>query len=621
MRPSNPAYGPQRNPALSQRLGAGAPIALALALLWPAVAGAQNDPLIYLDTELVTQVWETVVTGSDTGESYTADREPVRGNPGGFRSMHFDLPAAAARVVPTEITATHKYYGGVYNAAFAGALGGLVVTIDSRETSDELGGVTLTHSFALFQDEEVFTVELADCCSADWNVHETTTRCLHPQDFENENLLQPDFSESGGEIFFGFRTEASNTAADGARSVDVGIDNFRVLTYDPTDPSCTGNPADLRIHVTDSDHEWGVDPVIPFEITVVNEGGPSAAIAVSNRVPDGTTFDVAESSDGWDCRSTGSAGTTCTFPLGELAGDGTETTTTFAVRVDEGVEPMFGIYEDVRLTSAGRKRLPEDFARGIECTFYAVETCNTHYRHSDFCCFYEMIAGDICALLDYYFPAGRSPVPTPDRPLFDGLLAYRVRDHVFADTRGGRRAVELFYEHNADMVATALADPNIVALALTALRAWEPILRALADEIGPFHPDFQPVGQYQIDTLDALLDAMRRVAGVDFGAVIDRERARLDVASWDALSARQLVAKLHRLSCPGSDAMLPCGALNGDCIVSATDALIALHIAVGRLPFDPASDNDGNGTTTATDALAILRVGVGKDPASMACGI
>jgi len=59
---------------------------------------------------------------------------------------------------------------------------------------------------------------------------------------------------------------------------------------------------------------------------------------------------------------------------------------------------------------------------------------------------------------------------------------------------------------------------------------------------------------------------------------------------------------------------LVCGDADGNGIVSATDALIALNTAVGAADCDPClCDVDSNGAVTATDSLAILNAGIGLD--------
>jgi hypothetical protein len=54
-----------------------------------------------------------------------------------------------------------------------------------------------------------------------------------------------------------------------------------------------------------------------------------------------------------------------------------------------------------------------------------------------------------------------------------------------------------------------------------------------------------------------------------------------------------------------------CGDVNGDGVVTAADAVIALEIAAGSRPFDAAADVDGDGVVTSLDALMILQAAVG----------
>lgn len=67
-------------------------------------------------------------------------------------------------------------------------------------------------------------------------------------------------------------------------------------------------------------------------------------------------------------------------------------------------------------------------------------------------------------------------------------------------------------------------------------------------------------------------------------------------------------------------ATTPCGDLNGDGKVTASDALAVLQAAVGLSSCDPVScDVDGNGETSAADALRVLQYAVG-DSVTLPCG-
>ena len=51
-----------------------------------------------------------------------------------------------------------------------------------------------------------------------------------------------------------------------------------------------------------------------------------------------------------------------------------------------------------------------------------------------------------------------------------------------------------------------------------------------------------------------------------------------------------------------------CGDVNRDGVVTAADAVIALEIAAGSRPFDPAADVNGDGVVTSLDVLMTLQV-------------
>ena len=55
-----------------------------------------------------------------------------------------------------------------------------------------------------------------------------------------------------------------------------------------------------------------------------------------------------------------------------------------------------------------------------------------------------------------------------------------------------------------------------------------------------------------------------------------------------------------------------CGDVNGDSVVTSADAVIALEIALGSRPNDPAADVDGDGVVTSLDALMILQAAAGN---------
>jgi hypothetical protein len=73
------------------------------------------------------------------------------------------------------------------------------------------------------------------------------------------------------------------------------------------------------------------------------------------------------------------------------------------------------------------------------------------------------------------------------------------------------------------------------------------------------------------------------------------------------------------VTCAGYDDAMFCGEMNGDCKITASDALFILQIAVASRPWHPAGDLDFSGKVTSSDALKDLRVAVQIDSQSQAC--
>ena len=61
------------------------------------------------------------------------------------------------------------------------------------------------------------------------------------------------------------------------------------------------------------------------------------------------------------------------------------------------------------------------------------------------------------------------------------------------------------------------------------------------------------------------------------------------------------------------------GDINNDTKVTSVDALIALQMAVGILPIDPAADVSCDGNVTSLDALMILHKSVGSMELKSCC--
>ena len=194
-------------------------------------------------------------------------------------------------------------------------------------------------------------------------------------------------------------------------------------------------------------------------------------------------------------------------------------------------------------------------------------------------------------------------------------LLYETRDRVFESTRGGRRAVKMYYDHGPAMLQAVIDQPSLGMDAVSVLTSWRSNLEALVEGRG----DEVVISQAQVDAINDFLDDMRAVASGDLAAAIDRERARLQVDAWPGMSASEGLAGLNELSCEGFETDLLCGEINGDCRVTATDALAILRIAVGSDPPRTEADVDGNGSVAASDALFALLIAVGTQSGSTLC--
>jgi hypothetical protein len=158
---------------------------------------------------------------------------------------------------------------------------------------------------------------------------------------------------------------------------------------------------------------------------------------------------------------------------------------------------------------------------------------------------------------------GRSSAPGPERLLLRGAVAvddllvlYRLRDRVLAKTPGGRRAIDLSYDHLDAMLAATAANPEVGDLGASWLASWEGPLTALVEGRG----GEAKLGPGQINTLLAYVEAMKAVAPPALRQALAREQARLDVPSWSGLTMNQWLGRVNRLSCAPSETTL---CLNG----------------------------------------------------------
>lgn len=95
---------------------------------------------------------------------------------------------------------------------------------------------------------------------------------------------------------------------------------------------------DLALDKSDGAISSAPAAVVPYVLTYTNNGDQDAATAtLTETVPAQSTFNGAASTAGWSCLPDSGAGSTCTFDIGTVAGNGGTGNVTFAVSIDDPV--------------------------------------------------------------------------------------------------------------------------------------------------------------------------------------------------------------------------------------------------------------------------------------------
>lgn len=393
------------------------------------------------------------------------------------------------------------------------------------------------------------------------------------------------------------------TNQDAFYSPPVGM--RRLFTHTQCDTTPPG-PSPIELTKTDSGALWSAGGLLTYTLSVTNNSGATIDATLTDRVPNKTTWSQTDSDAGWDCTGGGAARETCTYAISGL-GDGQSVDVSFAVTVDEDTPSLWWLYNTATATINGTTMS----SRGFEAT--PLDLCNVQSLDPSLCSAACYILPDFC---DDDASAGlTSPFILSLIRDNVGYPELEIRDEVLAETRGGQRAIDLYYEQSANAAAAAEADTNVATTALAAGGEWEPIFLALADGSA----DTMTISQAAVDATLAFTTALRSAAGPELAAVLDRELPRLDIEGWVGMSASEIVDEVANLTCEGFETALFCGEITGDCLITATDALAVLRIAVGTLASVAEADVDGNGSVTATDALQTLSIAVGILPQTDSC--
>lgn len=318
---------------------------LLLTLAGSAVRG-QPGTLLLEDGQFTEWTTEARVEG----QTVSGAREPSGGNPGAhYRVIHLHRqqdPFSA------NVASTSFFGGGELDLSVFAPEDVLLVSLDHQAEEDEtsLGVATEVGWLPLLRQageiraprEPLRPIQLAET-------------------FGSSSLAVPlgsfrpplDLSAGAPPAEIGFVLESTKAIGVEPKEVRFRMDNFRVLVETPPGEGITFN-------LTDGSHRWGMDPVIPYQITIENDGPARAGVELTEVVPVNTRFVVGASSAGWSCDPGPDEGGLCTFQVGDLA-TGERRSAVFAVRVLPGTPEAFEVFNEAGFAmtaGAARGRIP-----------------------------------------------------------------------------------------------------------------------------------------------------------------------------------------------------------------------------------------------------------------------
>ncbi len=408
--------------------------------------------------------------------------------------------------------------------------------------------------------------------------------------------------------------------------VSLSVCLFAGITTTRAVPSAFAGPTtQLDISIDDGGTRGSDGAFVPYDVTVSAQGGSAEDAMLTIVIPQGAEFyvppgatsgeaDASIVSPGWACDGDGGPGDVCRLLIAFIAAGNPQ-----IIRFALVAILTLDLYVDVAVAAAGIPTVRAD----IVTPFLAAAFCQNDFVTCAAACVlcYFLQNDPGCFWLISPFQTAGNTMRLGELPGIVGSSAgftlFRLRDRVLSATRGGQRAVELYYEHSAAVVNATFSNPNVMPHGLAAISAWSDAFDALVDGEG----DTVTVTQGQIDATNTFLDTLRAASFGDLAAAIDRERANLDVNGMVGRTMDDVMAEVELLSCEGFEDTLFCGEITGDCAITATDALSVLQIAVGLAAVVPEADTDGSGSVTATDALKTLRIAVGSEPPTSDCNL
>ncbi len=219
----------------------------AIAIASPALAAT----FTYSDSTFNEEDWELTTFTRGLGGSIFTQQFPDYGNDGEF--MHVvNTVYPTPGVQDSWVIGVHRKTDAIYNPKTQGA----IQSIDFSEDSILFGGWYLGQSsgIALWQDDRFYLAGGVGPQVESWTQKQQTNLQQHdffrytdnPQNFLDFSINgQPDFSENGSPIQFGFFRSNSVCQTCNAVAVHAGIDNWKVTVHTEDPPASTPEPSTL----------------------------------------------------------------------------------------------------------------------------------------------------------------------------------------------------------------------------------------------------------------------------------------------------------------------------------------------------------------------------------------
>lgn len=197
---------------------------------------AQGAQVVISDTDFADGDWAATVSYGVGNISHTEGQSLVDGNPGAFRSMEHRI------VNPGHLFVFHQFLPAFYDPSVQGAIASLDYHEDCWFFNRGAPLAEVNVAPALLQDGIIYEGPQYADMFITWGPHDLTgLKAIHFDPADLVSAGNPDFSESGSPIYFGYRRAHSHVYSTEAE-YGHGIDNWSYTVNIVPEPSA---PASL----------------------------------------------------------------------------------------------------------------------------------------------------------------------------------------------------------------------------------------------------------------------------------------------------------------------------------------------------------------------------------------